>query len=126
VFRRARFLEGRPVGDSPLPDVWWFRYDGRRMTRRDWQQADGHRLGVFLNGEAITDLTADGKPVTDDSFLLLFNAFHEPVVFTLPPPRFGRRWRLELTTLESPPGDEFPAKGLVPLDARSVVVLTRA
>ena len=125
VFRRARFLEGRPVGDSPLPDVWWFRSDGRRMTRRDWQQADGHRLGVFLNGEAITDLTADGEPVADDSFLLLFNAFHEPVVFTLPPPRFGRRWRLELSTMDDPPGEEFPARGLVPLEARSVVVLTR-
>jgi glycogen operon protein len=126
VFRRARYLEGRPVGDSPLPDVWWFRYDGRRMTRRDWQQADGHRLGVFLNGEAITDLTPTGEPVTDDSFLLLFNAFHEPVAFTLPPPRFGRRWRLELSTMDSAPGEEFPARGPVPLDARSVVVLTRA
>ncbi len=126
VFRRAKFLEGRPLREGGLPDVWWFRYDGRRMTRRDWQQADGHRLGVFLNGEGITDQTPHGERVTDDSFLLLFNAFHEPVVFTLPPPRFGRRWRTALSTMDDGPGEEFPARGLVPLDERSCVVLIRA
>jgi glycogen operon protein len=126
VFRRSRFLEGRPVGDSPLPDAWWFRPDGRRMTRRDWLQQDGHRLGMFLNGDAINDFTPQGEPIVDDSFLLLFNAFHEPVVFTLPPPRFGRRWETELSTAEPlVAGEVVPARGLVPLEARSVVVLRR-
>ena len=32
TFRRETFLRGQPVHDSPLPDVWWFRVDGRRMT----------------------------------------------------------------------------------------------
>ena len=35
-----------------LPDVWWFRLDGRRMTRRDWENPDHRSLGVFLNGQA--------------------------------------------------------------------------
>jgi len=30
VFRRSAFLTGREVRDSGLPDVWWFRPDGRR------------------------------------------------------------------------------------------------
>ncbi len=127
VFQRSKFLEGRPVGDSQLPDAWWFRPDGRRMTRRDWQQADGHRLGVFLNGAAITETASRGDRIHDDSFLLLFNAYQEPVVFTLPPPRFGRRWELELSTAE--PNLEpaiFPSRGLVPLESRSVVVLRRS
>jgi len=125
VFRRTRFLEGRAVGDSPLPDIWWFRPDGRRMTRRDWQWAEGHRLGLFLNGDAINELTPDGERIVDDSFVLLFNAFHEPVVFTLPPPRFGRRWTLELSTDDGDMGEVFPARGLVPLEGRSTVVLRR-
>jgi isoamylase len=126
IFRRSRFLEGRPAGGSQLPDIWWFRPDGRRMTRRDWQQEDGHRLGVFLNGEAINDVTPAGEPIEDDSFLLLFNAHHEPVVFTLPPPRFGRRWTQELSTADpSSSGEVFPGRGLVPLEGRSVVVLRR-
>src|SRR5207237_9347848 len=32
VFRRQHFLSGRAVSGSGLPDVWWFRPDGRRMT----------------------------------------------------------------------------------------------
>src|SRR5262249_25655142 len=47
VFRRRRFLEGREVVGSGLPDAWWLRPDGRRMTQRDWQRGDGHRLGLF-------------------------------------------------------------------------------
>ena len=64
---------------SGLPDVWWFRPDGRRMTQRDWQQTDAHTLGVFLNGQEIPERTTEGRPIGDDSFLLLFNAHYEPV-----------------------------------------------
>jgi glycogen operon protein len=126
VFRRTRFLEGREVHGSGAPDVWWFRPDGRRMTRRDWSLEDARALGVFLNGGEITTVTAQGEPIVDDSFVLLFNAAAEPVVFTLPPRRFGRRWALEISTAE-PVAEPavFPARGLVPLEARSVSVLRR-
>ncbi len=40
VFRRSAFLTGREVRGSGLPDVWWFRPDGRRMTQRDWRRED--------------------------------------------------------------------------------------
>ena len=46
-------------------------------------------LGVFLNGEAILDATPHGERIVDDSFLLLFNAWHEDMTFTLPVRRFG-------------------------------------
>ena len=36
VFRRRAFLTGEEHG-SGLPDVWWFRPDGHKMTNRDWQ-----------------------------------------------------------------------------------------
>ena len=42
VFRRGKFLAGRESEGSGLPDVWWFRPDGRRMTQRDWQQPFAH------------------------------------------------------------------------------------
>jgi glycogen operon protein len=126
VFRRTRFLEGRAVGESAVPDVWWFRPDGRRMTQRDWR-GDGRTLGVFLDGDGLPTVSAEGEAVHDESFVLLFNAGADPVVFTLPPRRFGRRWVLEVSTADA---DEdpipFPARGLVPLDARSAIVLRRA
>ncbi|PZS11294.1 MAG: glycogen debranching enzyme, partial [Solirubrobacterales bacterium] len=49
VLRRQSFLRGRDIDDSDLPDVWWFRPDGRKMTRRDWQDGEPV-LGMFLNG----------------------------------------------------------------------------
>jgi isoamylase len=126
VFRRAEFLAGEEALGSGLPDVWWFRPDGRRMTRRDWQNGEARALGLFLNGEEIRRKTRDGERVTDDSFLLLLNAHHELLAFTLPPRRFGARWLLELSTAE--PESEavrFPFRGLVPLEARSLVLLRR-
>jgi len=127
VFHRGRFLEGRIVMGSNAPDVWWFRPDGRRMTQADWRRGDARTLGVFLNGEEIPTPDSRGGRVLDDSFLLLFNAHHEPLVFTLPPRRFGRRWNLELSTAEpEASGDVFPARGLVPVESRSIVVLRSA
>src|SRR5437588_4275276 len=36
VLRRESFLRGKEIKGSGLPDVWWFRPDGLKMTRRDW------------------------------------------------------------------------------------------
>src|SRR5213075_2203997 len=36
TFRRRSFLTGGAPRGSGLPDVWWFRPDGRKMTQRDW------------------------------------------------------------------------------------------
>jgi glycogen operon protein len=82
---------------------------------------------VFLNGREIPTPDDDGERIVDDSFLLLFNAHHEPSGFTLPPVRFGRRWALELSTDD--PGAaaaEFAARDAVPVESRSIVVLRRA
>jgi isoamylase len=124
VFRRPRYFEGRGVMGSGLPDVWWFRPDGRRMAHRDWRSPDVRVLGVFLNGKELQTVDRHGEPVLDDDFVLLFNANPEPAAFTLPPRRFGRRWELLLSTAD--PGAEradFPARGLVPVEALSVLVL---
>jgi glycogen operon protein len=125
VFRRASFLTGREVRGSGLPDVWWFRPDGRRMTQKDWQRQDAHSLGVFLNGLEIPNRTPDGKDVVDDSFLLLFNAYADPITFTLPTRRFGPRWRVEIATAPGAPADVIPARAAVPVEGRSLILLRR-
>ena len=55
VFRRRQFLHGTDEEGSGLPDVWWFRPDGRRMTKADWDDGGTRLLGMFLNGEEIVD-----------------------------------------------------------------------
>jgi glycogen operon protein len=127
VFRRTTFLSGHEVKGSGLPDVWWFRPDGRRMTHKDWQRHDAHTLGVFLNGAEIPERTPDGKEVADDSFLLLFNAYGESITFTLPTRRFGARWRVELATGDGvPEGPLYAARAQVTIEGRSLVLLRRA
>jgi len=126
VFRRRQFLQGVEEG-SGLPDVWWFRTDGRRMTKEDWDQPDGHKLGMFLNGEEIAALGAHGERVVDDSFVVLFNAHHEDAEFTLPPGRFGAEWCCELRT-DDPgcdPDERFQAGAGFTVVARSLVLLRR-
>ncbi len=96
----ARTSSSGAASDSGLPDAWWFRPDGRRMTAADWQNGAAHALGVFLNGQAMGSFDAQGEPIADDSFLLLLNAHHEDIAFTLPPRRFGPRWTVELSTAD--------------------------
>ena len=121
VFRRARFLSGR--GEA-LPDVWWMRPDGRRMTRRDWDNAQARAIGVFLNGDELQHEARHGEELRDDSFLLLFNTHHEDIAFRLPARRFGTHWELVLAT------GRLDAERLVPgadatVEARSIAVLRR-
>jgi glycogen operon protein len=123
VFRRQSFLSG-VASRSGLPDVWWFRPDGKKMTQRDWTNPDARTLGVFLNGEEIHERTDHGEEIADDSFLLLFNAHFEPLVFTLPTRRFGARWEVELATGEAPNGP-VGARALVAVDAHSLTLLRR-
>jgi glycogen operon protein len=127
VFRRGKFLAGREQEGSGLPDVWWFRPDGRRMTQRDWDMQP-HVLGVFLNGQEIADRTEQGDPIEDDSFLLLFNAHHEDVTFTIPTRRFGSEWTQELCTFDptiEPGADRYAARGELLVPSRSMKLLRR-
>jgi glycogen operon protein len=127
TFRRETFLRGQPVNDSPLPDVWWFRVDGRRMTSRDWEHGEAV-LGMFLNGQAIASPGPHGEEVEDDSFVLLFNAHAEDREFKLPRRRMGARWELELCTADpaaEPGSATYDAQGLINVTAHSITILRR-
>jgi glycogen operon protein len=128
VFRRREFLTGEQPMESGLPDAWWFRTDGRRMTRRDWEQQDSHVVGIFLNGSEIAEPSEQGGQIVDDSFLILFNADAEEVSFRLPARRFGLTWVLELSTTEpelEPGSWSVRARDEVRLRERSLLVLRR-
>jgi len=127
VFRRERFLAGRETMGSGLPDAWWFRADGRKMTRRDWQSGEPV-IGLFLNGKEIPTPGPHGEDIEDDSFLLLFNAHDGDRSVVLPWPRFGSEWAYELST-DDPAAEagssRYGARTALTLTARSAVVLKR-
>ncbi|WP_314178608.1 glycogen debranching protein GlgX [Streptomyces winkii] len=140
VFRRRRFFTG-PGADEPReepgrePDIAWYTPGGETMRRRHWHDRRLRSLTVLLNGGAISEPGARGEPVTDDSFLLMFNADAEPVDFVVPcgpagpgAPDSGGLWQLVLdTAAEAPPSAQEPRKAgpgdTVTLTDRSLTVL---
>jgi isoamylase len=127
TFRRETFLRGRELDDMPLPDVRWFRPDGRKMTPKDWEHGEAV-LGMFLNGETIMTRGPHGEPIEDDSFVLLFNAHFEDRQFRMPRSNTGRRWDLELTTADpdAPAGSSaYGPRELVDVMAHSITILKR-
>jgi glycogen operon protein len=104
VFRRRRFFQGRPIHGETVTDIGWFSPDGSDMSEEDWDSGFAKSVGVFLNGDAIPDPDPRGEKVVDDSFLVLFNAHHENLPFTVPDRDWGDHWVVVLDT------DDLPAR----------------
>ncbi len=124
IFHRTQFLSGTGSPSGGLPDAWWFRPDGRRMNAADWQNGASHALGVFFNGRSIGSVDEQGEPIVDASFLLLLNAHHEDITFTLPPAAL--RAALAGGALDRAPGRAarlLTARGGVHVAARSLLLL---
>ncbi|HEY2813123.1 MAG TPA: glycogen debranching protein GlgX [Acidimicrobiales bacterium] len=131
VFRRRSFFQGRPIHGTDVSDIAWFTPAGDEMEDRDWAEGFAKALGVFLNGDAL-EQGRRGEEYTDDSFLMLFNAHHEPVGFTVPPSRWGDAWELTEDTASTATGltdaerSSLKPGDIVDVDARSMLVLCRA
>jgi isoamylase len=98
VFGRRSFFSGRDEQGSGLPDIVWMRPDGPAMTDEDWEREDAHALGAFLNGHEAEPDDQTGEPAPPaDSFLLLFNAHHDGVEFTIEA-ELGEGWQIELAS----------------------------
>jgi isoamylase len=129
VFRRRRFFSGQAApARGALQDIVWLTPAGRQMTDSDWHTGYARSLGVFLNGDAITEPGPRGDAVRDQSFLLLFNAHRDTVTFALPPRRFGDAWDVLADTATAPGGDPrtYRASAAVDLRGRSIMVLGEA
>jgi glycogen operon protein len=126
VFRRRRFLQGRPIR-GPLADIGWFRPDGIEMAEEDWPVGYAKSLGVFLNGDAISEPGPHGEQIVDDSFYLLFNAHSEPIKFKLPGGRWGHLWTETLRTgmMGTDKARVWRAGVLFPVLGREVALLRR-
>ena len=68
------------------------------MTDEDWNAGYVRSLGVRLAGDAIEETDQQGRAITDDTLLLLLNAHHEALSFTLPAHKRGVRWQPLLDT----------------------------
>ena len=89
---------GRPGSTRIMRDIAWYAADGELFSEEAWNTEWNRSLGMMLNGKTLQVSDDDGKPVLDDSFLILVNASHEGVEFTLPPSPNGSPWRQVMDT----------------------------
>ena len=95
VFRRRRFLTG--IEASRLG---WFTPAGTPMTQQCWDDGNALALGVYLDGSDDPDTAPDGSLLVDDDFLVLVNAWWEPLEFTIGDCRPGVAWVAEIDTFD--------------------------
>ena len=79
-----------------LNDIVWLHLDGHAMEEGDWS-GGAQALGMYLNGDGIAGSDARGRPITDDHFLIYFNA-DGPATVTLPAEEFSHAWDVIIDT----------------------------
>jgi isoamylase len=102
VLRRGRFLTGAWHEELKVKDVTWHAPDGQEMQASHWEDGSTLCFGMLLCGRAPSSHLE--RPGTDATVLILFNAWHEGIDFTLPPGPDGASWTRQLDTAE-PAGD---------------------
>ncbi|HSP57402.1 MAG TPA: glycogen debranching protein GlgX, partial [Halomonas sp.] len=96
ILRRGRFLSGEYNEQMGLREVIWLAPDGEEMDVERWGDPEARTLGLLLDGRAQpSGIRRAGDDVT---LLLLFNAHHEGVTFSLPAVARGSHWLCRLDT----------------------------
>ena len=129
AFRRRHFFQGSDIVGVAAKEISWLATSGREMTKREWQQSFARCLGLLLAGNAIEDYDERGRPVEDDTMIMLLNAHHENIDFSLPSEPQHARWQVLIDTSYSTGKRDdnrfFHSNEKYPLQARSVVLLVR-
>jgi len=137
VFRRRRFL-----AEADASDLGWFTPAGTAMTPADWSDGQARAIALYLDGSDAPDRAADGSLLVDDDFLVLVNAWWEPLGFTIPacrPPQAaqpgpaaggpaagGQTWQIEIDSYDPAGAAAAPmlhAGDQLTVSPRSIAVL---
>ena len=116
ILRRNRFLTGAVNERIGVKEISWIHSSGAEMTDEQWKDGNMLCFGMILDGRAQpTGLKQRG---TDATILMVFNAYHDVVKFTLPESTQGRHWELVIdTNIETgvtgqfEPGHEYVTTG---------------
>jgi glycogen operon protein len=92
VLQRRKFFLGRGIRGSEIKDISWFTPSGEEMTDEAWNAGFVKSLGVRLAGDVMDEVDEHGERIVGDTLLLLLNAHHESISFTLPPHKPEQVW----------------------------------
>ncbi|WP_213880131.1 glycogen debranching protein GlgX [Pseudomonas sp. dw_358] len=96
ILRRNRFLVGEYNEAIGVKDVTWLAPDANEMTTEQWEESHGRCLGMLLDGRA--QPSGILRPGADATLLLIVNAHHDVVNFTLPEVPEGQYWNCLVDT----------------------------
>jgi isoamylase len=90
ILHRGRFLVGEYNEELDVKDATWVSPNGEEMSAEQWQDANAKCFGVVLDGRA--QPTGIRRRGVDTTILLVLNAHHDLVEFTLPSVPEGDSW----------------------------------
>jgi isoamylase len=131
VLRRRRYFEGLFLPGADIKDLTWFKLDGTEIVDEQWSDPEVRTMAMRLSGEAIDEREPEGGRISDESLLVLLNAYHEPLQFTLPDTGgFGEcQWELLMDTTEAAPpqptGQKHQATAGYTLTGRALALFRR-
>jgi glycogen operon protein len=96
ILRRGRFLTAQWNEELQVKDVTWINADGSEMGRPQWDDPHMRCFGMLLDGRG--QESGIKRQAGDASLLLVMNAYHDVVKFTLPALVGGSRWLCMLDT----------------------------
>jgi glycogen operon protein len=120
VLRRNTFLRG--ASDGQPPEIVWH---GVEPGRPDFGH-DSRSIAMALDGRG-----CDRAGVVDRDLFVIFNAYWEPLKYTIPASPTGRRWRRAIDTARPAPDDALApdtgpvvaVKQKLRVESRSLVIL---
>jgi glycogen operon protein len=116
VFRRRRYSTGKEAAD-----LRWFTPSGTEMTAENWADPNARSVALFIDGSTDPDVGADGTPMVDNDFLMLINAWWDPLTFTVPADLSARRWDVVCDTFD--PARKVTVAQELTVGPRSIVLL---
>lgn len=123
-FCRRRWFQGQPIKGSELHDIAWFLPEGGQMEEHNWNEDFAKSLGVFLNGQGLHSVGMKGEKVIDDSFYVIFNAYHDKLEYVLPSSEYAEGWERILDTADDRENTvHFPPSGTIEVSGRSIILL---
>jgi isoamylase len=125
AFSRKHWFKEQPVRAVGLTDIAWFQPGGDEMTEEHWGTGFAKSLGIFLYGDGLHAVDELSRPITDDSFYIVFNGHDGPLDFKLPPRKYGTKWKKILDT-SYPNGEaktDYMPGEIVKAEGRSVILL---
>lgn len=127
AFCRRRWFQGLPIKGVGVEDIAWFLPDGSEMSEEHWNNDLAKSLAVYLNGRGLHSVGPKGEPIIDDSFYLIFNAYHKSIKYKLPGTKYGAQWSIVLDTSEcrfKKHRKQYDAEATISVKGRSIVLLT--